>query len=931
MSLRAGALWVFDALSNTLAYSQSKLSGPLARGRDGNNYIGGVIGTTDDIAKLPYSSGTFGTPTTGLGAGSMPPYLASSPIRRYTLNNGAATVTSSYLRNVGKKSYELSDHLGNVTVVVSDRKVKVQDPVDYCSHPAYSHLDPNLAQYAANGYSDPYVNFAAHINQGVISNPEANCPSTWPAQATVIQPIAALSITCPNQVQVVSQCGVGGDWVVSNKSLLVIEKDMQLSGTLTVQNNGAVLILGNLKGNIHIIGNGKVYNYGRIFGNITIDQEGSSVLYNYGAIEAGIFIVNQSDDSPSLFNYSKIKASTLMFSSIRTDIAPRACKLAAGSYMQGCQNNLYNVTIEGPDDGYATYYPNSADCDGDGFGSYIKKNVLLYGAFGYLNVVLDEQVIPYFSPNGDITYEDAEKPEGLINVSARTASATKPPIWFNGTSSASGIFYPAQMLDERDDFISSELPDGKGLALEVQDPINASASFGAVKLSPGKTYSIRFKSRKDASTGLDHTVNLNILDQNFSLLKRLILLEGLMEENRVFSYTVPGEEGDDDVYVRITINGNATTQAGDKFYLEEIEIHEDYASYRAEVLRANNYYAFGMEMPGMGYTSEAYRYGYNGKEKDPEGMGGGGATYDYGFRIYNAQIGKFLSVDPLTGSYPWYTPYQFAGNMPIVAIDLDGLEEKPKNDEVKNSNIHNDDKLRVEAAIEQAQLWVNKNPGNSYSLGAVTGKPGDKIDCSGMIRMILLAAGVKNPDRGWKAGMYGVEGLISSTKKIWDVRRGDLITFSGVIFGKWTKFKHIGIITEVKLNGDKDNPQLLYIKMIHSGGDPDKGSSGPQNGVVLDLAKGNNYWFNLATGYYRWTGIDPENYGDVIETKEIENTTTSNDQNIMDKKLFYQSQIKFAESMIQKFKGSNEPSDLESMQHWQESKKMWEEWSSKSE
>ena len=34
-----------------------------------------------------------------------------------------------------------------------------------------------------------------------------------------------------------------------------------------------------------------------------------------------------------------------------------------------------------------------------------------------------------------------------------------------------------------------------------------------------------------------------------------------------------------------------------------------------------------------------------------------------------------MSVDPLFASYPWYTPYQFAGNMPIWAIDLDGLEE----------------------------------------------------------------------------------------------------------------------------------------------------------------------------------------------------------------------------------------------------------------
>lgn len=32
-------------------------------------------------------------------------------------------------------------------------------------------------------------------------------------------------------------------------------------------------------------------------------------------------------------------------------------------------------------------------------------------------------------------------------------------------------------------------------------------------------------------------------------------------------------------------------------------------------------------------------------------------------------------MDPLTSSYPWYTPYQFAGNKPIRFIDLDGLEE----------------------------------------------------------------------------------------------------------------------------------------------------------------------------------------------------------------------------------------------------------------
>lgn len=39
-------------------------------------------------------------------------------------------------------------------------------------------------------------------------------------------------------------------------------------------------------------------------------------------------------------------------------------------------------------------------------------------------------------------------------------------------------------------------------------------------------------------------------------------------------------------------------------------------------------------------------------------------------------VQRFLSVDPLTKSYPELTPYQFASNTPIAAIDLDGLEAK---------------------------------------------------------------------------------------------------------------------------------------------------------------------------------------------------------------------------------------------------------------
>ncbi len=81
-------------------------------------------------------------------------------------------------------------------------------------------------------------------------------------------------------------------------------------------------------------------------------------------------------------------------------------------------------------------------------------------------------------------------------------------------------------------------------------------------------------------------------------------------------------------------------------------------------------------MPGRSYTGNDYRYGFNGKEKDDE-VSGNGNQYDYGFRIYNPRLGKFLSVDPLQKKFPFYSPYHFAGNTPIMATDIDGREPDP--------------------------------------------------------------------------------------------------------------------------------------------------------------------------------------------------------------------------------------------------------------
>ncbi len=98
--------------------------------------------------------------------------------------------------------------------------------------------------------------------------------------------------------------------------------------------------------------------------------------------------------------------------------------------------------------------------------------------------------------------------------------------------------------------------------------------------------------------------------------------------------------------------------------------------YKAELVTATDYYAYGSPMKGRIYTTQtgSYRFGFNGKENDNE-VKGEGNSLDFGARIYDSRLGRWLSVDPLAAKYPDESPYSFAGNSPIVIIDPNGKEK----------------------------------------------------------------------------------------------------------------------------------------------------------------------------------------------------------------------------------------------------------------
>lgn len=78
-------------------------------------------------------------------------------------------------------------------------------------------------------------------------------------------------------------------------------------------------------------------------------------------------------------------------------------------------------------------------------------------------------------------------------------------------------------------------------------------------------------------------------------------------------------------------------------------------------------------MPGRKYSvaNTDYRYGFNGKENDSD-VKGTGNQIDYGMRMYDPRLGRWLSTDPKTGKYAAWSPYNYSLSSPIWINDPDG-------------------------------------------------------------------------------------------------------------------------------------------------------------------------------------------------------------------------------------------------------------------
>jgi RHS repeat-associated protein len=134
-----------------------------------------------------------------------------------------------------------------------------------------------------------------------------------------------------------------------------------------------------------------------------------------------------------------------------------------------------------------------------------------------------------------------------------------------------------------------------------------------------------------------------------------------------------------------------------------------------------------------GYTQEVqiyaenYRRGFNGMEKDDE-VKGGGNSYDFGSRIYDSRVARFLSLDPRLNDFPFMSPYCFAANNPIRNVDING--EGPGD--------------RIKAALKflgtpYKQEYEYEGKTRTYLRTGSDEKGLEKMDCSELVCRVLAA------------------------------------------------------------------------------------------------------------------------------------------------------------------------------------------------
>jgi RHS repeat-associated protein len=187
----------------------------------------------------------------------------------------------------------------------------------------------------------------------------------------------------------------------------------------------------------------------------------------------------------------------------------------------------------------------------------------------------------------------------------------------------------------------------------------------------------------------------NMVYNNDKSLKYLLFDEGLVNKvsgGYAYEYHLKDHLGNTRVTFQPNGSGTTTTQVAE-------------------------YYPFGSSYLPIS-PAGTNKYLYNGKEKQDDVLGGTALDwYDYGARFYDPTIGRWHSIDMVSESFFWHSPYSYSFNNPIKYYDPNGMWPEPIHNvmlDIFRGMISKKDLAILRAASKEADTQKYQTPELSY-------------------------------------------------------------------------------------------------------------------------------------------------------------------------------------------------------------------------
>jgi len=248
-------------------------------------------------------------------------------------------------------------------------------------------------------------------------------------------------------------------------------------------------------------------------------------------------------------------------------------------------------------------------------------------------------------------------------------------------------------------------------------------------------------------------------------------------------------------------------------------------------------------------TSNGYRYGFNGQERDVDN---GNDMYTAQFWEFDSRIGRRWNVDPLTFKFPWQSPYCGLDDNPIHKADPEGAKTEsvhidPKGNVLKDIK-DGDNSVFVHATgITETDVTKTYTATDHSAGGLKVGELGKTIDANGIVTNVLL----DNSNKIKNATMWEWKNKVGQDMP-WDYKDN-----KSTIFGLAWDYD--------KTHGTTTNPHTLFTYKSYTMNAADFGNyhagyTGSTAGISPMLQKIGAGYFEIKKNGNWWAHWNPATY-----------------------------------------------------------------------